>query len=221
MGKRSAERWVTRNEGDAAVLQQEQKVLASFKIDLKEAATSDVVTRASRYHSLVVPPEWTFLGWPMSVWAVVVAAVGAVASTAVAVAAFRASSRANQIAIQNRVDSIDDGRRHERREFYEVGMTWLAAERANLVSLGVGSYPHVLGRLSHLIDSTTAPKLTKWLWEGAMTVAAEGPSASPERTAAYDALVQAFGDSCALWVQDAKKNYQWAPFAVPAAAATP
>lgn len=48
-----------------------------------------------------------------------------------------------------------------------------------------------------------------------------GPSASPDRTLAYEALVQAFGDQCALWVKDASKNYKWQPFASPAPPSSP
>ena len=69
--------------------------------------------------------EWTFLWWPMSVWAVVVATLGFLASTAVAIAAFRASAKATQIAVENRIDTKEDGRRRERREFYEAAKRWL------------------------------------------------------------------------------------------------
>ena len=166
-------------------------------------------------------PEWMFLDWPMSVWAVVVAAFGVAASTAVAVAAFWASARANDIAIQSRLDSISDGRRHERREFYDAAMKWLEVEKPNLVSHGVPYYPHGLSRLAHVIDSDTAPTLARWLWEGARLVSARGTSASHDRKAAYDALVQVFGDQCALWVKDASKNKKWAPFDLPAPPPTP
>jgi len=162
-----------------------------------------------------------FLDWPMSVWAVVAAALGVLASTAVAFAAFRASAQANNIAIQSRADSISDGRRHERREFYDAGIKWLDTEKPNLVSHGVAYYPHGLSRLAHVINSDTAPKLATWLWEGARLVSAQGSSASPERKGAYDALAQSFGDQCALWVKDAEKNYKWPPFAVPAPPSTP
>ena len=156
--------------------------------------------------------EWTFLALPMSVWAVIVAALGVAASTAVAIAAFRASSRANTIAIQNRDDVINDGRRHERREFYDAGMAWLEQEKSNLVSHGIAYFPHRLLRLAHLLNSDTAPKLANWLWEGARLVAAQGVSASPPRKVVYAKLVQAFGDECALWVKDASKHYEWPPF---------
>lgn len=167
----------------------------------------------------MLAPEWTFLDWPMSVWAVLVAATGVVASTLVAIAAFTASARANSIAIQNRADSNSASRRHERREFYDAAMIWLDGEKPNIVSHGVANYPHRLGWLAHVIDSDTAPKLATWLYDGARLAAAE--SSVPDRKVAYNALVQLFGDQCALWVKDAKNNYKWPPFVLPAPPSTP
>lgn len=167
------------------------------------------------------PPEWMLGDWPMSVWSVVVAACGVVASTAVAIAAFTASYRANKIAIQNREDSDSDGRRHERREFYEVSMKWLEVQKPNLVSHGVAYYPHDLSRLANLIRSDTAHKLVKWMYDGARIVAAQETSSTPDRKATFAAFLQTWGDQCALWVKDAEKNHKWPPFTLPAAPTTP
>lgn len=166
-------------------------------------------------------PEWMFIGWPMSVWAVVVSLLGVVASTAVAIAAFRASSRANQIAIQNRADSISDGRRFERRGFYDAATMWLHNQESNLVQRDAAPYPDELSRLAHVINSDTAPKLATWLWNGARVVVAEGGPGTAERKNAYNSLVQTFGDHCALWVKDASRNHQWPPFTLPVSPTSP
>ena len=168
------------------------------------------------------PPEWMLGDWPMSVWSVVVATLGVVASTAVAIAAFRASSRANKIALQTRKDQTGDARRHERREFYDAAIQWLKSEEPNLIAHAIVQYPHDLSRLAHVIDSDTAHKLVKWLYEGTRLVAAQGtPSTPDERRLAYNPLMQSWADQSALWVKDAKKHYDWPAFALPTAPPMP
>lgn len=172
----------------------------------------------------MVAAEWTFLWWPTSVWAVVVAAIGVVsigvitalgvlASTAVAIAAFSASAKATKIAVENRVDAQRDGRRRERREFYEVAKEWIAAAELDVIGHGRTEFPHQPKQMADLIDSDTAHDIVWWIDNALRAVVIVGAHGSVDRRNAFDTVALLFGSQGAAWVRWGK--FDWQPYTAP------
>jgi hypothetical protein len=163
----------------------------------------------------------------MSVWAVVVAALGAAASTAVASAAFKASSRATkiserataisekatEIAFENREDALRDGRRKERREFYEAAQRWVTVAKINILGNGTAEFPYEAKQFADLIDSDTAHEIVWWIDNGQRAVIATGSHGSQERDNAYETFRLLFGRYCAAWVRNGK--FDWPIYTAP------
>jgi hypothetical protein len=149
----------------------------------------------------------------MSVWAVVVAALGFVASTVIAVAAVNASRQATNLAQANRVYDERTGRRLERREYFEVAQKWLAAARPNATGHGTVESPSLLEQTAHVIGSDTALKITKWIDDGQNAVIASAPAGSPGLKDAWDAFAANFGSRGALWVRNGEYSKKpWPPY---------
>jgi hypothetical protein len=149
----------------------------------------------------------------MSVWTVVVAVLGFLASTAVAVAAFRASAKATQIAVENRLDARRDGRRLERRQLYDIATKWIAAEGRNVLAHGTAAFPHMVKQTADLIDSDTGHDIVWWIDNGLREVISAGATGSQERKNALETFTLLFGSNAAQWVRRGK--FDWAPYTSP------
>lgn len=151
---------------------------------------------------------------PLAIATFFVALLGVVASTLIAVAAWRTSASATDIAeaaantaSAARQDLLDDRWRNERREFFEA-----LVKRSSMFRTGTTAtpFPHDLKRAAATMhDEPQARAIVDWVKDAEACIAAEQVQATADLL--LDVLDHNIGDRGAKFIRDAD-NFELTPF---------